>query len=121
MGGTNMKRYVRTATEVDAFVGAQLKILRKAAGYSQTDLAKQVGVTFQQIQKYERGTNRIGASRLWKFCNVFEVAPGRFFDGVEAHLENLKNAETEIETDSTAEHKNSPNQSENTMADVNAA
>ena len=82
-----MKRDVRTATEVDAFVGAQLKILRKAAGYSQTDLANQVGVTFQQIQKYERGTNRIGASRLWGLCKVFDVVPGRFFEGVEAHLE----------------------------------
>lgn len=82
-----MKRDVRTATEVDAFVGSQLKILRKSAGYSQTELANKVGVTFQQIQKYERGTNRIGASRLWEFCKVFNVAPGRFFDGVEDFLE----------------------------------
>jgi len=44
-----MKRDVRTATEVDAFVGAQLKALRKNAGYSQTELANQVGVTFQQL------------------------------------------------------------------------
>jgi transcriptional regulator with XRE-family HTH domain len=89
-----MKKDVRTATEVDAFVGAQLKVLRKAAGFSQTELANQVGVTFQQIQKYERGTNRIGASRLWGFCKVFDVSPGRFFDGVEAHLENAATAET---------------------------
>lgn len=97
-----MKRDVRTATEVDAFVGAQLKSLRKAARYSQTDLAKQVGVTFQQIQKYERGTNRIGASRLWGFCKVFDVVPGRFFDGVEAHLENLQ------ENAANADSKDSP-------------
>ena len=87
-----MKRDVRTATEVDAFVGAQLKILRKTAGFSQTGLAKQVGVTFQQIQKYERGANRIGASRLWEFCKVFDVNPGRFFDGVEAHIAVVKSA-----------------------------
>lgn len=87
-----MKSDVRTATEVDAFVGKQLKALRKLAGYSQTDLANQVGVTFQQIQKYERGTNRIGASRLWSFCKVFEVPPGRFFDGVEAYLETTGDA-----------------------------
>ena len=93
-----MKRDVRTATEVDAFVGAQLKILRKAAGFSQTDLAKQVGVTFQQIQKYERGTNRIGASRLWGFCKVFEIEPGRFFKGVEAHLESLKETAANAES-----------------------
>ena len=76
----------KTATEVDAFVGLQLKSLRKAAKFSQTELANQVGVTFQQIQKYERGTNRIGASRLWEFCKVFDVPPGRFFDGVDEFL-----------------------------------
>jgi len=87
-----MKRDVRTATEVDVFVGAQLKMLRKSAGFSQTNLANQVGVTFQQIQKYERGSNRIGASRLWEFCKIFDVVPGRFFEGVEAHLAILKSA-----------------------------
>ena len=77
---------VRTATEVDVFVGARLKSLRKSVGLSQTELANKVGVTFQQIQKYERGTNRIGASRLWSLCQVFDVEPGRFFDGVEEHI-----------------------------------
>ena len=85
-----MKQDVRTATEVDRFVGAQLRALRKTAGWSQTELAKQVGVTFQQIQKYERGANRIGASRLWQLCQVLCVQPGRFFDGVEAHLAKVE-------------------------------
>ena len=89
-----MKSHVRTATEVDAFVGSQLKSLRKSAGYSQTELANKVGVTFQQIQKYERGTNRIGASRLWGFCKVFDVSPDKFFEGVEDYLENAPSAET---------------------------
>lgn len=93
-----MKRDVRTATEVDAFVGAQLKLLRKSAGFSQTELAKRVGVTFQQIQKYERGANRIGASRLWEFCKVFDVIPGRFFDGVEAHIAILKTGDEAAKT-----------------------
>lgn len=81
-----MKKDVRTATEVDAYVGAQLKALRKLEKLSQTQLANKVGVTFQQIQKYERGTNRIGASRLWELCKVFDVSPSRFFEGVEEHL-----------------------------------
>jgi len=89
-----MKSHVRTATEVDAFVGSQLKSLRKSAGYSQTELANKVGVTFQQIQKYERGANRIGASRLWGFCKVFDVSPDKFFEGVEDYLENAQCAET---------------------------
>ena len=88
-----MKSHVRTATEVDAFVGSQLKSLRKLAGYSQTELANKVGVTFQQIQKYERGTNRIGASRLWGFCKVFNVSPDKFFEGVEDYLENAQSEE----------------------------
>lgn len=77
---------VRTATEVDIFVGSRLKALRKSAGLSQTELGKLVGVTFQQIQKYERGTNRIGASRLWSFCQVLKVKPAYFFDGVDEHI-----------------------------------
>jgi len=81
-----VKTDVRTATEVDVFVGARLKALRKSAGMTQTDLANQIGVTFQQVQKYERGTNRIGASRLWSLCKVFNVKPDRFFEGVEEHL-----------------------------------
>ncbi len=95
-----MKQDVRTATEVDAFVGSQLKQLRKAAGFSQTELANKVGVTFQQIQKYERGANRIGASRLWELCKVFNVGPGRFFEGVETHLENIRAQEIPANTNS---------------------
>lgn len=77
------KKDVRNATEVDVSVGKELKDLRKKAGMTQTMLAEQVGVTFQQIQKYERGANRIGASRLWAFCQVFSVKPDRFFQGLE--------------------------------------
>lgn len=97
-----MRRDVRTATEVDAFVGAQLKALRKAAGLSQTGLANQVGVTFQQVQKYERGVNRIGASRLWEFCKIFDVVPGRFFEGVEDHLAGLESKKTDSDNDTSS-------------------
>ena len=51
---------------------------------TQSALADTVGVTFQQVQKYERGTNRIGASRLWDFCQALDVSPAQFFDGLEA-------------------------------------
>lgn len=89
-----VKKNMRTATAVDAFVGAQLKGLRKSAGLSQTELANQIGVTFQQVQKYERGTNRIGASRLWGLCKVLDVKPDRFFEGVETHLAQLPETPT---------------------------
>lgn len=53
---------------------------RTLLGLSQGELARQVGLTFQQIQKYERGANRIGASRLAEFAAVLDVSPGWFFE-----------------------------------------
>ena len=54
---------------------------RMVRGFSQTELGKAVGVTFQQVQKYEKGVNRVGASRLQQIANVLKVAPDFFFDG----------------------------------------
>ncbi len=56
--------------------------MRSQRQLSQTDLAHQVGVTFQQIQKYEKGTNRISASRLYEFALVFGVPVQEFFAGI---------------------------------------
>lgn len=67
---------------VDVHVGARLRQLRKAAGLSQGTLAAQAGVTFQQVQKYERGTNRISASKLFEFAQTLEVSPMVFFEGL---------------------------------------
>ena len=72
--------------DIDLHVGKRLRRRRRLLGLTQQTLAEQVGIRFQQIQKYERGMNRIGASRLWEFCKIFDVNPGRFFDGVETHL-----------------------------------
>ena len=66
---------------VDIYVGKRLRLRRKTLGLSQADLGKQVGITFQQIQKYERGTNRMGASRLWEFAQALQVPVDYFFDG----------------------------------------
>jgi transcriptional regulator with XRE-family HTH domain len=74
---------------VDAFVGAKVKEQRKSAKWSQSELADKIGVTFQQVQKYERGTNRIGASRLWRLSQVLSVPVGYFFEGLEQHLISL--------------------------------
>jgi len=63
-------------------VGANLRMMRTANKMSQTALGDQVGVTFQQIQKYERGDNRIGASRMWQLCQIFSCKPGDFFAGL---------------------------------------
>jgi transcriptional regulator with XRE-family HTH domain len=55
---------VKTANAIDSYVGARIRMRRQLLGMSQERLAEQIGVTFQQVQKYEKGINRIGASRL---------------------------------------------------------
>ncbi len=64
---------------VDVLVGRRVRAYRLSLGMSQTTLGEKVGVTFQQIQKYERGTNRIGSSRLKKVATVLGVGVGALF------------------------------------------
>ncbi|MDV6331245.1 helix-turn-helix domain-containing protein [Asticcacaulis sp. 201] len=66
---------------VDVHVGTYIRVRRKFLGMSQGDLAKQINLTFQQIQKYERGTNRISASKLYQIAHVLHVPIISFFDG----------------------------------------
>ena len=65
---------------VDAHVGARLRQRRTLSGMSQTKLGSAIGVAFQQVQKYERGTNRISASRLFDLSRVLDVPVQFFFD-----------------------------------------
>jgi transcriptional regulator with XRE-family HTH domain len=65
---------------IDRHVGARIRMQRMVRGVSQTGLGKAVGVAFQQIQKYEKGTNRVSSSRLQRIANVLEVAPDFFFE-----------------------------------------
>jgi len=69
---------------VDVYVGARLRIRRNLAGLSQEQLGKASGLTFQQIQKYERGINRIGASRLFRLSRFLGVPVSYFFEGMDA-------------------------------------
>lgn len=68
---------------VDVYVGSRLRLRRTVLGMSQEKLGDAVGLTFQQIQKYEKGANRIGASRLFQFARALDVAPAFFFDGLD--------------------------------------
>ncbi|MEM6627743.1 MAG: helix-turn-helix transcriptional regulator [Pseudomonadota bacterium] len=70
------------ATDVDIYVGKRLRRRRRLLGLTQQDLAKEVGVRFQQIQKYECGANRITASRLFDLANALNVNVSYFFDGL---------------------------------------
>ena len=70
----------RKSGPLDAMVGARIRMLRVNRGISQTTLAERIGVTFQQVQKYERGANRVGASRLAQIASVLDVSVGEFFE-----------------------------------------
>src|ERR1700689_1716398 len=65
---------------VDVHVGARLRLRRTLLGMSQEKLGQAIGLTFQQVQKYERGANRIGASRLFDLSRVLDVPVSFFFD-----------------------------------------
>ena len=67
---------------IDSHVGARIRELRILRGMSQEKLGQAVGLTFQQIQKYERGANRVGASRLWQMAGALGTDPAWFFDGL---------------------------------------
>ncbi|MEH6645227.1 helix-turn-helix domain-containing protein [Sulfitobacter sp.] len=70
------------AHPVDVHVGRKLREMRTLRRYSQTDVAQRLGLSFQQIQKYEIGSNRIAASRLFELGQIFEVSPAYFFEGL---------------------------------------
>jgi transcriptional regulator with XRE-family HTH domain len=72
---------VNTPHPVDTYVGRRLRQKRTFLGLSQEAVGKQIGVTFQQIQKYERGINRMGASRLYDFAKALGVQVSYFFEG----------------------------------------
>ncbi|SCB58360.1 Transcriptional regulator, contains XRE-family HTH domain [Rhizobium aethiopicum] len=71
---------VKTPNAIDSYVGARIRMRRQLLGMSQERLADQIGVTFQQVQKYEKGINRIGASRLQRIAEVLHVSPSFFFE-----------------------------------------
>lgn len=69
---------------VDIYVGKRMRQRREMQGLPQKELARKLGISFQQVQKYESGANRISASKLWQLCDVLDVEPGYFFDGLES-------------------------------------
>jgi transcriptional regulator with XRE-family HTH domain len=69
---------------VDIHVGGRIRAIRKAAGLSQEKLADHLGISFQQVQKYERGTNRISASKLFEAAGLLGVEISDFFAGLNA-------------------------------------
>src|SRR5262245_23266311 len=68
---------------IDRLVGNNIHIQRMAKGISQPELAEQLGITFQQVQKYERGTNRVGAGRLVRIAGALDVSILALFEGID--------------------------------------
>ncbi len=68
---------------VDVHVGKRIRLRRTILGYSQQQLAMRLGLTFQQVQKYEKGYNRVGASRLWDISRVLRVPMDFFFEDMD--------------------------------------
>lgn len=84
MSSAGVKRAsVRSANAIDAHVGARLRQQRRFKRMRLERLAEQLGITFQQVQKYEKGTNRIGASRLFEAAAILGVSVQYFFEGLD--------------------------------------
>jgi len=83
-GGRASRRRKRlppgVSNPIDIHVGNRLRLRRTLLGFTQELLADEVGLTFQQIQKYERGANRIGASRLYQFSQILDASVSYFFE-----------------------------------------
>ena len=77
-----------TPNPIDLYVGSRLRMRRSLLGMSQERLASELGITFQQVQKYERGSNRIGASRLWDLAQVLGVDVGFFYKDIDSQTVN---------------------------------
>ena len=82
----------RKSGPLDAMVGTRISMLRVNRGMSQAMLAERIGVTFQQMQKYERGANRVGASRLSQVASVLGVSVGELFESSRAEFPGLNSS-----------------------------
>lgn len=90
--------------DVDVYVGKRLRLRRTMMGLSQEAIAKAVGITFQQVQKYEKGANAMNANRLYEFAQFMHVPVAYFFEGLEL---SSGNAATGFAEEAAAfDHKN---------------
>jgi transcriptional regulator with XRE-family HTH domain len=86
---------VRSPNPVDLHVGGRVRLRRKLIGVSQEQLADALGLTFQQVQKYERGSNRVSASKLYAIARTLGVPIAFFFDGLADPMDGDQGDETQ--------------------------
>ena len=85
----------KSPNPTDKYVGSRVRMRRLMLGMSQEKLGEKLGLTFQQVQKYEKGTNRIGASRLQQISHILQVPVAFFFEGapnLSTHGDGMKDA-----------------------------
>ena len=80
-----MTKLQKPAQKIDKVIGRNIRIHRLAKKMSQTDLGEKLGVSFQQVQKYENGTNRVGSGRLFQIAAILGLHVSTFFKGGEGH------------------------------------
>ena len=74
---------LKSPNPVDVHIGGRIRLARITLSMSQEKLGERLGLTFQQVQKYEKGANRVGGSRLWHISQILEVPPAFFFEGLD--------------------------------------
>src|ERR1700733_8281419 len=87
---------MKSPNPVDVHVGRRVRMRRMILNLSQTDLGKKSGISFQQIQKYEKGKNRVSASRLQEFAKMLDVPVAFFFEGLASDGAKQKNAPADL-------------------------
>ena len=82
---------------IDRHVGLRIRLRRKELGVSQERLADSIGLTFQQVQKYERAANRVSASKLWEMARALDTTIGYFYEGLPTDGELRRHAGPKLE------------------------
>ena len=94
--GTGGRPKTGKPNPIDVHVGSRVRLRRTLLGMSQEKLGEAIGLTFQQVQKYERGANRIGASRLFDLSRVLDVPVSFFFDDMPADPDSIPTSEGSV-------------------------
>ena len=105
---------------VDVHVGSRVRLRRTLLGMSQEKLGEAIGLTFQQVQKYERGANRIGASRLWDLSRVLDCPMSFFFEEMDEATASASPRNLSVETPDVEPRENDPMAKRETLELVRA-
>ena len=105
---------------IDVHVGARVRLRRTLLGMSQEKLGEAIGLTFQQVQKYERGANRVGASRLYDLSRVLDVPVSFFFDDIDPETAAASMAEASTAESDAGQHEPDPMMRRETLELVRA-